>query len=124
MKSVSPKFLAQKLKPLVGRTDSFVKDSTSFVKELKDIRLEPGDLLVSFDVVSLYTCIPIQEAIDVINRITDNDTAKLVGLCLTSTFFSFQDEFFEQTCGVAMGSPLSPIVANLFTEDFEANALT
>ena len=47
------KFLAQKLKPLVGRTDSFVKDSTSFINELKDIKLDPRDILVSFDVVSL-----------------------------------------------------------------------
>ena len=89
------KFLAQKLKPLVGCTDSFVKDSASFVQEWKDIKLDPGDLLVSFDVISLYTKIPIQEAIDIINRITDKDTAKLVGLCLTSTFFSFQGESYK-----------------------------
>ena len=53
------KFLANKLKPLVGRTNSFVKDSSSFVNELKDIKLDPEDRFVSFDVVSLYTCIPI-----------------------------------------------------------------
>ena len=39
------------------------------------------------------------------------------------TFFSFEGEFYEQTCGVAMGSPLSPVVANLFMEDFESRAL-
>lgn len=117
------KFLALKLKPLVGRTDSFVKDSGSFVKELKDVKSDPRDLLVSFDVVSLYTQIPIQEAIYVISQITDHDTTKLVGLCLTLTFFSFQGEFYEQTYDVAMGSPLSPIVANLFMEDCETKAL-
>ena len=47
----------------------------------------------------------------------------MVSLCLTSTFFSFQCEFYAQTCGVVMGSPLSPIVANLFMEDFESKAL-
>lgn len=39
---------------------------------------------MSFDVISLYTKIPIQEAIDIINRITDKDTAKLGGLPLLS----------------------------------------
>jgi len=52
--------MAQKLKPLDGRTKSFVKDSASFINEVKDIRLGLGDLLVSFDVVSLYTKIPIK----------------------------------------------------------------
>ena len=99
------KFLALKLKPLVGRTESFVKDSASFINELKDIKLDPNDILVSFDVVSLYTCIPIKEALEVIYRLTDLDTALLVEICLTSTFLCFEGEFFEQTCGVAMGSP-------------------
>ena len=117
------KFLAAKLRPLVGQTESFVKDSASFIEDLKRVNLEPEDILVSFDVVSLYTCIPINEAMAVINKLTDPDTAKLVELCLTSTFFSFEGEFYEQTCGVAMGSPLSPVVANLFMEDFESKAL-
>lgn len=61
------KYLALKLKPLVGLTESFVKDFVSFVEELKRIKLDPGDILVSFDVVSLYTCIPIKEVMEVIN---------------------------------------------------------
>lgn len=117
------KYLALKLRPLVGLTKSFVKYSASFVEELKGIRLDPGDILVSFDVFSLYTCIPLNEAMEVINWLTDLDTTKLVEICLTSTFFSFEGEFFEQTCGVAMGSPLSPIVANIFMEDFKSKAL-
>ena len=44
-------------------------------------------------------------------------------LCLTSTYFTFQEEFYEQVEGAAMGSPLSPIVANLYMEDFEMRAL-
>jgi len=42
---------------------------------------------------------------EVINRLIDPEMAQLVELCLTSTFFSFEGDFFEQTCGVAMGSP-------------------
>jgi len=118
------KFPTLKLKPLVGCTESFIKYFASFVEELKDIKVDPGDILVSFDVVCLYICIPINEAIEVINRLTDLDTARLVEICLTSTFFSFEGEFFQKTCGVAMGSPLSPVVSNLFMEDFESKALS
>ena len=59
----------------------------------------------------------------VINEVTDPETAKLAEICLRSTFFSFQGEFYEQVSGVAMGSPLSPIVANLFMESFEKNVV-
>ena len=47
----------------------------------------------------------------------------LLEFCLTSTYFTFQEEFYEQVEGAAMGSPLSPIVANLYMEDFEMRAL-
>lgn len=81
------KYLAQKLKPLVGHTKSIFKDSTSFVNELKSFKLDPDDKIVKFDVVSLYTIIPINEAIEVIKCITDLDRTYLVGICLTSMFF-------------------------------------
>jgi hypothetical protein len=66
--------------------------------------------------------ISLNEAIQVINEVTDPETTRLAEVCLRSTFFSFQGEFFEQISGVAMGSPLSPIVANLFMEKFEKKA--
>lgn len=57
------KYLAMKLKPLVGLTDSFFKDSSSFVNELRDMVFDYGDNLVSLDVISPYTNIPIKETI-------------------------------------------------------------
>ena len=38
-------------------------------------------------------------------------------------YFLYSDEFFEQREGAAMGSPLSPVVANIFMEKFEIEAL-
>ncbi len=43
---------------------------------------------------------------------------------MRSTYFQINDEYYEQVEGAAMGSPLSPIVANLFMEEFENKALT
>lgn len=60
---------------------------------------------------------------EVICKLTDPSTSKLIEICLRSTFFSFMEDIYEQTCGVTMGSPLSPIIANLFMEDFENKAL-
>ena len=89
--------------------------------------------MVSFDVVSLFTCVPIDEALKVIEqRLNEDETlmertsipvediCALTELCLKSTYFQYQDQFYEQIEGAAMGSPLSPIIANIYMEPFLA----
>ena len=47
------------------------------------------------------------------------DIILLLEICLKNMYFSFQDQFYEQVEGVAKGSLVSPIVANLYMEYFE-----
>ena len=53
----------------------------------------------------------------------DSDIILLFKFCLKNTYFSFQDQFYEQVEGAAMGSPVSPIVANLYMEYLAQKAL-
>lgn len=82
--------------------------------------------MVSFDVVNLFTKLPITEALEAISTLLSQDDSledrtaippedicTLTELCLRSTYFQFHDRFFDQTDGAAMGLPLSPVVANL-----------
>ena len=62
--------------------------------------------MVSFDVVSLYTKVLVEEAIIIIRKITNNEIANLIRICLKSTYFTLCGEFYEQTDGVVMGSPM------------------
>ena len=48
----------------------------------------------------------------------------LLEFCLKSTYFTYQGQHFEQLEGAAMGSPNSPIIANLFMENFEEKAIS
>ena len=52
-----------------------------------------------------------------------NQIIKLLEFCLNSTSFVYQGQFYQQIEGAAMGSPLSPIVANIYMERFEEEAL-
>jgi hypothetical protein len=117
------KYVAKILGPLVGHTESFIKDSNNFINTIKNEKMKPNDTLISFDVVSLFTEIPLNDAILLVKEVADPVTTKLAEVCLLSTFFSYQGECYEQTSGVAMGSPLSPIVANLYMESFEKKAI-
>ena len=47
----------------------------------------------------------------------------LLTKCMESSYFTYNGGFYQQTEGAAMGSPLSPILANLFMEWFEEEAI-
>ena len=47
----------------------------------------------------------------------------LLEFCITHTYFLFQGKYYEQVQGAAMGSPISPLIANIFMEEFEVKAL-
>jgi hypothetical protein len=44
-------------------------------------------------------------------------------MCLNTTYFTYDNTIYRQKQGAAMGSPISPIIANLFMEDFEKQAI-
>ena len=95
-----------------------------------------NEILVSFDVTSLFTNVPTDEAVDIIHRrlledeeleertpLSPDRIAELIRLCLKSTYFSYDGEFYEQREGAAMGFLVSTVVANLYMEFFEELAL-
>jgi hypothetical protein len=63
--------------------------------------------------------VPLEEALRLLSRHFDETILRLFRHVLTSSFFSFNGQFYEQTDGVAMVSPLSPVTANYFMEYFE-----
>ena len=131
------KELAKILKPLVGKSLYHINSTQDFVGQVKHITLAPGECLSSYDVSALFTLVPIDTALKIIkDLLVKNPTLKdrtvigiddiilLLEFCLKNTYFFFQDQFFEQVEGVAMGSPVSPIVANHYMEYLEQKALS
>ena len=107
------------------------------MEQAKQIKLEPGECLSSYDVSALFTSVPIDPALNIIKDLLEKDSTLkertvmevsdiilLLEFCLKNTYFSFQDQFYEQVEGAAMGSPVSPIVANLYMEYLEHKALS
>lgn len=51
------------------------------------------------------------------------DVMELLDICLKTTYFQFEDTFYQQKEGMAMGNSLSPVVSNIFMEHFEEIAI-
>jgi hypothetical protein len=129
-------YLAKVLSPLVGKTAYHVKNSKDFVENLRNYNLLENEEMRSYDVTALFTSVPVDKAMDVIRtRLEGDNTLKhrtifsphdiiqLLGMCLNYTYFVYQGQFFLQIHGAAMGSPVSPIVCNLYMESFEQRAI-
>ena len=73
--------------------------------------------MISFDVKSLFTNVPISESLHVISMLEEDDTlddrtvltsdriVEMLEKCLRSTYLCYKGEFYEQREGAAMGSP-------------------
>ncbi len=129
-------FLAKILSPMVGNTENTVKNSYHFAEFIRGKTLNADEVLVSFDVISLFTKIPVDLAIKVARKrlrqdvtlsqrtsMPIEDIIDLLSFCLNTTYFVFDGIYYQQVFGTAMGSPVSAVIANLVMEDVEQRAL-
>lgn len=123
-------------KLLVSSVDCYskfsVKNSLEFIEKTKTLQLPNNPTFVSFDVSSLFTSIPINELKIILNEKVSNsnlsihqktELLEILDLCVNQSYFQFNDNFYFQTNGLPMGSPLSPILAELFMSNFENTLL-
>ena len=86
----------------------------------------PHDILVSYDVSALFTNVPLEETIQILANkaftrnwlnethnlnITQDDLVELLWVAAKHQLFQFNGSLYELIDGVAMGSPLGPLMA-------------
>jgi len=98
------------------------------------MKIDEQDILVSYDVSTLFTNVPVGEAIEILAEnsfkddwfnkeydlnITKTDLIELLEVATKNQLFQFDGNLYEQVDGVAMGSPLGPLMANAFMCNIE-----
>ena len=90
--------------------------------------------MVLFDEKSFFTNVPLDRTIDIILRriydhkeletpISRSEMKEMFALCTKNFHFTYNRKIFVQTDGVTMGSPLGPVLADIFMTELEKTLL-
>ena len=116
------KYLTTLLKPLTDESRHKLQSTENFIDAIKTVQVLDEYKLVSFDVKSLFTSIPLQLALDCTETAINNSTIELP-LPLSSTYFQYNGKHYKQLHGTAVGSPVSVVVAEIVMQNIEERAL-
>ena len=123
------------MSPVVGNTDYTVKNSCEFADFIRDKTLNACEELVSFDVVSFFTKIPVDVAAKVAEERLREDaslgqrTFACGGYYSSAVFLPqnhaicIQRHLLSTVFGTTIGSPVSAVIANMVMEDVEERAI-
>ncbi len=121
---------------------SSLTNSYEFSQLLQGFEFGPSDTMASFDVSSLFTRVPVSETLTIVERrlesmrnlksdpigeittLTNSGILQLLKLVLKECFFSWDGLLYKQSSGLPMGGRLSPVLANIFMEEFEYKVLS
>ena len=131
------KYIANILKAYVRDENNNAKNSTTFSNYIRNVPIEDDEIMVSFDVTFLCPNIPIIDTLNIIKDNINNDnqfTRKtdipqdkfldLVRLVLTTIWYTFNSQFYQQTDGLAMGGPASSTTAEIYMQVYERRLMS
>ena len=112
------------LKPLCKHVPSYIRDDFDFLNHIPN-KVTEDTILVSFDVISLYTSIPHELGLKAIEHFLDNFPTtlqrpfskefilKAISIVLKENTFKFDGKNYKQVQGTAMGTKMAPTYATL-----------
>ena len=123
------KNLAKLLSPL-STSEYTVSSSKELMTIIKNVQVPSSYHMVSFDVKSIFTNAPLEYSIglvlariynkgELVTNITRSEMKDMLLLCTKNVHFRYIHVIYIQRDGVAMGSPLCPVLAGTFMMNLE-----
>jgi hypothetical protein len=127
-------YLDYHLQPISKNHKSYIKDTYDFLKKIKDLKIPENALLITLDIESLYTNIQTKDGINSVKKMfekypkhkierPDEYLLKLLELSLNCNDFIFNNQWYLQISGTAMGKKFAPAYANIDMAIFEEEVL-
>ena len=126
-------FLDHHLQPVMKGGRSYVKDTQDFLEKLKHLGKVPSNaILVTADVVGLYTSIPHEAGLEALyeklkerveKKIPSSDLVNMAEFVLKNNNFEFDSKVEKQISGTAIGTKFVPRYACVFMNKVEREFL-
>ena len=124
-------FLDYHLKPVMQSAKSYIKDTSDFLRKLKELGEVPENaILATADVVGLYPSIPHSDGLEALSvkseervdkSIATEDFLQMTRFVLKNNFYEFNSKIKQQVSGTAIGTKFAPPYACIFMDKFETN---
>ncbi|XP_050507145.1 uncharacterized protein LOC126884882 [Diabrotica virgifera virgifera] len=105
----------------------YIRDSFTFSNFINNVKVPNNYILISLDVVSLFTNLPLDAILNSIKnnwnsislhtKISLEDFIRILTFIFDSNIFLFNGNFFKQIFGTPMGSKISPILCNFVLDE-------
>lgn len=128
--SIASKIVDYYLQPIINCNKEILTNSTSLILDLEKINTNKELIFITGDVTSLYTNIPTDKGIEVLGTIINTfysnnlnlagEIRTLLRWVLKNNYFKFNNKYFHQINGTAMGTSCAPTYANLFMSFIES----
>ena len=86
---------------------NYIRNTKDFVQQVKNIKLEEGDCITSYDFKALFAFVPVHPVIDIKKKLEQDaellnrtsmsipNIIALLGFCLKNTYFLFKVKYYE-----------------------------
>lgn len=127
-------YLQRKIKRnIINEHDYSVINTLDLINKIKDKDIPQNSLFLSFDIKNMYTNIPISPTIKILKEtltqsktLSKNeieDIVKLTKIATSQNYFKFDSSYYIQKEGLAMGSPLSGLLADIYMHNMESKKI-
>ena len=132
------KYLVGIIQPTLNKNNNKIQNSTSFVHEAKDWKIEPTEIQVFYDVVNLYPSVPLNRSIQVIVEFLQDDHAEskkrtklnltdiqqLLELCLSECCFLYNNVIWTLESSGPTGLSIMVILSECYLQRIEHKPIT
>jgi hypothetical protein len=100
------------------------------INDLQSIHINKDTRICSFDISNMYTSIPTNNIINIVRTIlkhqntqqnTINEIINIINTILSHNYFQFDNAYYRQDEGLAMGAPSSAILAEIYLQYIESD---
>ena len=120
------KFLDFFLLPIVRKQNTYLSDTGEFIRQIENTKVDNNDILVTYDITSLYTNLKFSEILESVRLAIENDDTEyeivkpkiesileIINLVVSNNKFECNGKYYKQIVGISMGLNCSPELSDI-----------